>query len=42
MYEYVYNVTLFNLCWYDGTLSEMQVDLVHRSLKFDLFTSAYQ
>jgi len=42
MYEYVNNVILFHLCRNDGTLSEMQVDFVHRSLKFDLFSSAYQ
>lgn len=42
MYDYVYNVILLHLCRYDGALSEMQVDFVHWSLKFDLFSSAYQ
>lgn len=42
MYKYVYIVILVHLCRYDGSLSEMQVDFVHWSLKFDLFSSAYQ
>ncbi len=40
MYEYI--MCFCHLCRYDWTLSEMQVDFVVRSLKIDLFSTAYQ